>query len=484
MCLAAASYALAASSAVSNVPSHNLAPRFGSRISAAQLPHGRCRTPRYCDVVAFFDALSPLSPCVRARSPSVPSPSDPRASILAFHRARAHTRSTPPPPPSPPIHPSVRVHPSDRTRRARKSARREKKQKPSVPRERPRPRRLAPRPRRPPRPIVRHRPLTNRASISSTTSSSSPPSRTDRRNSVPRVPVTVSVAVSVPTPNPNESESESNADATDERDERDARPRRTDRRTDGPTDRRTDRATARPSPVRPSVRPSVGRSVRAPGAPGAPGAVGRRLVCACVCVCVMAFVVIHYEVCIRSDVVGVIRESRRPACGLVWVWYSDTRVSSRGRRPTARCEIARGASDARLDASRGGRGGRGRGRRRRRRARRARRRPRARTGRRWGGVVGRAHRAGTFARRASGVERRGTRITREGAVGWTRGRKGRGETRGARARDCVERTRRRVRDRGWSTLSEDASRRRDSGRRSGRARGRGRRGEREESAAR
>ena len=198
----------------------------------------------------------------------------------------------------------------------------------------------------------------------------------------------------------------------------------------------------------------------------------------------MAFVVIHYEVCIRSDVVGVIRESRRPACGLVWVWYSDTRVSSRGRRPTARCEIARGASDARLDASRGGRGGRGRGRRRRRRARRARRRPRARTGRRWGGVVGRAHRAGTFARRASGVERRGTRITREGAVGWTRGRKGRGETRGARARDCVERTRRRVRDRGWSTLSEDASRRRDSGRRSGRARGRGRRGEREASAAR
>ena len=37
MCLAAASYALAASSAVSNVPSHNRAPRFGSRISAAQL---------------------------------------------------------------------------------------------------------------------------------------------------------------------------------------------------------------------------------------------------------------------------------------------------------------------------------------------------------------------------------------------------------------------------------------------------------------
>jgi hypothetical protein len=37
MCLAAASYARAASSAVSKVPSHNLAPRFGSLISAAQL---------------------------------------------------------------------------------------------------------------------------------------------------------------------------------------------------------------------------------------------------------------------------------------------------------------------------------------------------------------------------------------------------------------------------------------------------------------
>lgn len=41
MCLAAASYALAASSAVSNVPSHNRAPRMGSRISAAHFPHGR-----------------------------------------------------------------------------------------------------------------------------------------------------------------------------------------------------------------------------------------------------------------------------------------------------------------------------------------------------------------------------------------------------------------------------------------------------------
>ena len=85
MCLAAASYALAASSAVSNVPSHNLAPRFGSRISAAQLPHGRCLTPRYCDVVAFFDCLSPLPPCVRRRASSVTS--TPAFDALSLSRA-------------------------------------------------------------------------------------------------------------------------------------------------------------------------------------------------------------------------------------------------------------------------------------------------------------------------------------------------------------------------------------------------------------
>ncbi len=45
--LAAASYAKAASSAVSNVPSHTLAAFFGSRISAAHFPQGRCLTPRY-----------------------------------------------------------------------------------------------------------------------------------------------------------------------------------------------------------------------------------------------------------------------------------------------------------------------------------------------------------------------------------------------------------------------------------------------------
>nr|GLL44895.1 uncharacterized protein LOC109182758 [Ipomoea trifida] len=40
--------ALAASIAVSNVPSQTLHPRrFGSRISAAYFPHGRCRTPLY-----------------------------------------------------------------------------------------------------------------------------------------------------------------------------------------------------------------------------------------------------------------------------------------------------------------------------------------------------------------------------------------------------------------------------------------------------
>lgn len=44
---AAASYARAASSAVSNVPSHTRCPRVGSRISAAHFPHGLWRTPLY-----------------------------------------------------------------------------------------------------------------------------------------------------------------------------------------------------------------------------------------------------------------------------------------------------------------------------------------------------------------------------------------------------------------------------------------------------
>ena len=52
MARAASSYARAASSAVSYVPSHRRAPTDGSLISAAHLPHGRCRTPlcaRWCE---------------------------------------------------------------------------------------------------------------------------------------------------------------------------------------------------------------------------------------------------------------------------------------------------------------------------------------------------------------------------------------------------------------------------------------------------
>lgn len=45
--VAAISYAIAASSAVSNVPSQTRAAFLGSRISAAHFPHGRWRTPRY-----------------------------------------------------------------------------------------------------------------------------------------------------------------------------------------------------------------------------------------------------------------------------------------------------------------------------------------------------------------------------------------------------------------------------------------------------
>ncbi|RYR54827.1 hypothetical protein Ahy_A06g030094 [Arachis hypogaea] len=45
--IAALSYSLAASSAVSKVPSQTRMCRFGSRISAAHLPHGLCLTPRY-----------------------------------------------------------------------------------------------------------------------------------------------------------------------------------------------------------------------------------------------------------------------------------------------------------------------------------------------------------------------------------------------------------------------------------------------------
>lgn len=53
---AASSYALAAASAVSKVPSQTLAALCGSRISAAHFPQGLCRTPLY-----LF--LSPVSSC-------------------------------------------------------------------------------------------------------------------------------------------------------------------------------------------------------------------------------------------------------------------------------------------------------------------------------------------------------------------------------------------------------------------------------------
>ena len=43
--------------AVLKVPSHTRAPRSGSLISAAQLPHLRCRTPRYTDEHFLFVCL-------------------------------------------------------------------------------------------------------------------------------------------------------------------------------------------------------------------------------------------------------------------------------------------------------------------------------------------------------------------------------------------------------------------------------------------
>ncbi|KAI5405677.1 hypothetical protein KIW84_052442, partial [Lathyrus oleraceus] len=44
--IAALSYTIAASSAVSKVPNQSRTLRAGSRISAAHFPHGLCRTPR------------------------------------------------------------------------------------------------------------------------------------------------------------------------------------------------------------------------------------------------------------------------------------------------------------------------------------------------------------------------------------------------------------------------------------------------------
>jgi len=83
MARAAASYARAASSAVSNVPSHRRAPRLGSRISAAQLRSRRQewararRLPRTCPTAAGARRGRWRS------SPSCSSPQSPRRAGLA-----------------------------------------------------------------------------------------------------------------------------------------------------------------------------------------------------------------------------------------------------------------------------------------------------------------------------------------------------------------------------------------------------------------
>jgi len=61
---AAASYARAACSGVSKVPSHTRAFLTGSRISAAYRPHGRFRTPRSlgCSAAAASNTPLPLLP--------------------------------------------------------------------------------------------------------------------------------------------------------------------------------------------------------------------------------------------------------------------------------------------------------------------------------------------------------------------------------------------------------------------------------------
>ncbi len=66
--LAALSYARAASSALSKVPSHSLQPLCGSRISAAYLPQGRCLTPRY------LVAPLPLPALTESRLDDLPPP--------------------------------------------------------------------------------------------------------------------------------------------------------------------------------------------------------------------------------------------------------------------------------------------------------------------------------------------------------------------------------------------------------------------------
>ena len=66
MARAAWSYARAASSAVSKVPSQRRAPTVGSRISAAHLPQGRWRTP-LCEASRGWSAQFRFLACVAAR---------------------------------------------------------------------------------------------------------------------------------------------------------------------------------------------------------------------------------------------------------------------------------------------------------------------------------------------------------------------------------------------------------------------------------
>jgi hypothetical protein len=73
--VAAASYACAASSAVSNVPSQTRAAFFGSRISAAHFPHGRCRTPRYLRF--FAGGAGAGAGTGTGTAPLIPSPAYP-----------------------------------------------------------------------------------------------------------------------------------------------------------------------------------------------------------------------------------------------------------------------------------------------------------------------------------------------------------------------------------------------------------------------
>uniref|UniRef100_J3L2I7 Uncharacterized protein n=1 Tax=Oryza brachyantha TaxID=4533 RepID=J3L2I7_ORYBR len=76
--MAALSYTRAASSAVSKVPSQTRTPRQGSRISAANLPHGLRLTPRNLVLGApappFVNLLRPAEHPPTTLLPSSPSP--------------------------------------------------------------------------------------------------------------------------------------------------------------------------------------------------------------------------------------------------------------------------------------------------------------------------------------------------------------------------------------------------------------------------